>query len=222
MFQITSDHQYKNISDWFVLQIGFILVSDWFQIGRNNFRLRLQISDFFRLLQIHFRLAVFKKNVSEWQSEKSFQTLVWKMVKTSDFVLIFQIASDWLELEVCKYQRGRNLRFQQESSGRIKCFVQQISISDDGKDFSHFFCSHFGRGLITQSSGGRILKDEDSQSEKKLIRYCQQPNTSVSNIILGSFMWQRSRYGKTCKQQVLLQPILQPRIQKTQEGCPRS
>ena len=60
------------------------------------------------------------------------------MVKTSDFVLIFQIASDWLELEVCKYQRGRNLRCQQESSGRIKCFVQQISISDDGKDFSHF------------------------------------------------------------------------------------
>ena len=83
MFQITSDYQSDNISDWCIFQIGFRLVSDWFQtgfrlvsdwfqIGTKNFRLRLQISDFFRLLQIHFRLA-FQKKIQTGSLKKNFR-----------------------------------------------------------------------------------------------------------------------------------------------------
>ena len=100
-------------------QIGFRLVSDWFQIGTKNFRLRLQISDCFRLLQIdsdwfrliqidsdwfiliqiHLRIAVLKKiRLALWK--KSFQTVVWKIVKVLDFFFIFLIASDSWELSV--------------------------------------------------------------------------------------------------------------------------
>ena len=63
MFQITSDYQYDIISDWCIFQIGFRLVSDWFQIGTKNFRLRVQISDCFRF-------------IVDWQSEKKHFRLV--------------------------------------------------------------------------------------------------------------------------------------------------
>ena len=58
MFQITSDYQSENISDWCIFQIGFRLVSDWFQIGMKNFRLCLQISDCFRLLSDSFQTGL--------------------------------------------------------------------------------------------------------------------------------------------------------------------
>ena len=58
MFQITSDYQSENISDWCIFQIGFRLVSDWFQIGTKNFRLCLQISDCFRLLSDSFQTSL--------------------------------------------------------------------------------------------------------------------------------------------------------------------
>ena len=63
MVQIILDYQYENILDWCIFQIGFRLVSDWFQIGTKNFRFCIQISDCFRF-------------ISDWQSEKNtFQTL---------------------------------------------------------------------------------------------------------------------------------------------------
>ena len=58
MFQITSDYQSENISDWCIFQIGFRLVSEWFQIGTRNFRLCLQISDSFRLLSYSFQTGL--------------------------------------------------------------------------------------------------------------------------------------------------------------------
>ena len=78
MFQITSDYQFESISDWCDFQICFRLVSDWFQIGTNSFRLYLQISGCFRLLS------------------DSFQTSL-KTSKTSNFVFKFQIVLDLAE-----------------------------------------------------------------------------------------------------------------------------
>ena len=98
MFQITSDHQSEDISDWCVFQIGFRLVSDWFQIGTKNFRLCLQISDCFRLLS------------------DSFQTGL-KNRKNFDFVFTFQIASDWPEPQ----HRSRTLSSPQLPIRRRSC-----------------------------------------------------------------------------------------------------
>ena len=98
MFQITSDYQHENISDRCVFQIGFRLVSHWFQIGTKNLRLCLQISDCFRLLS------------------ESFQTGL-KNHKTSDFVFAFQIASDWPEPQ----QRSRTVTLTQLMLRRRIC-----------------------------------------------------------------------------------------------------
>ena len=88
-----------------------------------------------------------------------------------------------------------------------------MAMSDDGEDFIHVVV------LITEevlSCGLQVsgLSKKSINRVEKLIRYRQQPTTSVSKIVLGSFMWQRCRYGKTCKQQVLLLPILHSRSQK--------
>ena len=64
---------FRLASDWF--QTGFRLVSDWHE----EFQI---VSSDFRFLQIAFRF------ISGWSE---------KIVKTSDFVFTFQIASDWPE-----------------------------------------------------------------------------------------------------------------------------
>ena len=77
-----------------------------------NFRFRLQISAFFQIHSDSFQTGS-RKNISDWQSEKTFQNgglkknhfgldIVFKIVKTSDFVFAFQIVSDLQEFAVCE------------------------------------------------------------------------------------------------------------------------
>ena len=102
MFHITWDYQYENISDWCVSQIGFRLFSDWFQIITKNFRLRLQILGCLILIQIHFRLVVWKIFRLKILKKNHFRLYSGKIVKTSYFVFTFQISLDSRELAVRK------------------------------------------------------------------------------------------------------------------------
>ena len=73
MFQITSDNQYEDISDWCVFQIDFRLVSEWFQIGTKNLRLLLQNSDLFRYLQNHFQTGIIQNIFQTGSLKKHFR-----------------------------------------------------------------------------------------------------------------------------------------------------
>ena len=85
-------------SDW--LQTGFRLVSDWheeFHIASSDFRLLQIPSDSFRFISDR---QSFKKTFQISNLENLFQIVVWKIVKISDSVFTFQIASDSWELSV--------------------------------------------------------------------------------------------------------------------------
>ena len=78
MFQINSDYQSENISDWCVFQIGFRLVSDWFQIGTKNIRLYLQILYCFRLLSDSFQAGLKnRKNLKSFSSHFRLLQIGW-------------------------------------------------------------------------------------------------------------------------------------------------